>query len=185
MARYSGNSFTSYCPGLASVLLNQVGVAPYESENPEREYSAVWDTGATHSTITERVVLECGLKPTGMIEMTGVHGAATVPTFFVSLFLPNRIRFRTRVAQARLSDGIDLLVGMDVIALGDFAVCSGQGRTSFSFRVPPGGRIDFLAPKDRPRPETWRTPRVPGRNEPCICGSGKKYKNCCGRAGHR
>ena len=21
-----------------------------------------------------------------------------------------------------------------------------------------------------------------GRNEPCSCGSGKKYKNCCGRA---
>ena len=20
-----------------------------------------------------------------------------------------------------------------------------------------------------------------GRNEPCPCGSGKKYKNCCGR----
>ena len=20
------------------------------------------------------------------------------------------------------------------------------------------------------------------RNEPCICGSGKKYKHCCGRA---
>src|SRR5207302_9958151 len=24
-------------------------------------------------------------------------------------------------------------------------------------------------------------PKV-GRNEPCPCGSGKKYKNCCGRA---
>ncbi|MDQ2825187.1 MAG: SEC-C metal-binding domain-containing protein, partial [Verrucomicrobiota bacterium] len=23
-------------------------------------------------------------------------------------------------------------------------------------------------------------PKV-GRNEPCPCGSGKKYKNCCGR----
>lgn len=23
-------------------------------------------------------------------------------------------------------------------------------------------------------------PRV-GRNDPCPCGSGKKYKNCCGR----
>ena len=22
-------------------------------------------------------------------------------------------------------------------------------------------------------------PRRPGRNEPCHCGSGKKYKNCC------
>ena len=24
------------------------------------------------------------------------------------------------------------------------------------------------------------TPRI-GRNEPCPCGSGKKYKRCCGR----
>ncbi|MGQ9621467.1 MAG: anaerobic sulfatase-maturation protein, partial [Bacteroidales bacterium] len=25
------------------------------------------------------------------------------------------------------------------------------------------------------------TTQVPGRNDPCPCGSGKKYKNCCGR----
>lgn len=33
-----------------------------------------------------------------------------------------------------------------------------------------------------PKPEapTTPTPKV-GRNEPCPCGSGKKYKNCCGR----
>jgi uncharacterized protein YecA (UPF0149 family) len=24
------------------------------------------------------------------------------------------------------------------------------------------------------------SPKI-GRNEPCPCGSGKKYKNCCGR----
>lgn len=24
--------------------------------------------------------------------------------------------------------------------------------------------------------------RRPGRNEPCTCGSGRKYKHCCGRA---
>jgi uncharacterized protein YecA (UPF0149 family) len=31
--------------------------------------------------------------------------------------------------------------------------------------------------------ETYRReePRV-GRNDPCPCGSGKKYKKCCGRA---
>jgi len=23
-------------------------------------------------------------------------------------------------------------------------------------------------------------PKMPGRNEPCICGSGKKFKKCCG-----
>jgi SWIM/SEC-C metal-binding protein len=26
-----------------------------------------------------------------------------------------------------------------------------------------------------------RVEQKPGRNEPCSCGSGKKYKNCCGQ----
>ena len=29
--------------------------------------------------------------------------------------------------------------------------------------------------------EPYRAKKKPGRNEPCPCGSGKKYKNCCGR----
>lgn len=34
---------------------------------------------------------------------------------------------------------------------------------------------------DTPKPETLRHqgPRV-GRNDPCPCGSGRKYKKCCG-----
>jgi preprotein translocase subunit SecA len=30
-----------------------------------------------------------------------------------------------------------------------------------------------------------RTKRKVGRNEPCPCGSGKKYKRCCGRGGEQ
>ena len=26
-----------------------------------------------------------------------------------------------------------------------------------------------------------KTSKVVGRNDPCPCGSGKKYKNCCGK----
>lgn len=33
---------------------------------------------------------------------------------------------------------------------------------------------------DGGQPPVRATPR-PGRNEPCTCGSGKKYKHCCGR----
>ncbi len=29
--------------------------------------------------------------------------------------------------------------------------------------------------------ESERIRRVVGRNDPCPCGSGKKYKKCCGR----
>ncbi|GHC87147.1 hypothetical protein GCM10007079_30980 [Nocardiopsis terrae] len=33
---------------------------------------------------------------------------------------------------------------------------------------------------DRPGPGQRSTPPAPGRNEPCSCGSGRKYKKCCG-----
>ncbi|RME86363.1 MAG: preprotein translocase subunit SecA, partial [Zetaproteobacteria bacterium] len=33
---------------------------------------------------------------------------------------------------------------------------------------------------EEPKPVRRRTPKV-GRNDPCPCGSGKKYKKCCGR----
>ncbi|UJF16826.1 SEC-C domain-containing protein [Vibrio sp. SS-MA-C1-2] len=30
------------------------------------------------------------------------------------------------------------------------------------------------------KPETTRFDKTPNRNDPCSCGSGKKYKKCCG-----
>ena len=33
-----------------------------------------------------------------------------------------------------------------------------------------------------PKPETRRVEKTPGRNDPCPCGSGKKYKKCHGAA---
>ena len=35
----------------------------------------------------------------------------------------------------------------------------------------------------RERPVAGPAPRTVGRNDPCPCGSGKKYKRCCGRKG--
>jgi uncharacterized protein YecA (UPF0149 family) len=44
-------------------------------------------------------------------------------------------------------------------------------------------------PKGKPRASLWTKPRKPsaasdavGRNSPCRCGSGKKFKNCCMRS---
>jgi hypothetical protein len=36
--------------------------------------------------------------------------------------------------------------------------------------------------KEYKRSRTVRVEKKPGRNEPCPCGSGKKYKKCCGMA---
>ena len=35
--------------------------------------------------------------------------------------------------------------------------------------------------KDFKRSKTVRKEKEPGRNDPCPCGSGKKYKKCCGK----
>lgn len=40
-------------------------------------------------------------------------------------------------------------------------------------------RGDAEQPQEAPRPV--RAEKTPGRNDPCPCGSGKKYKNCCGK----
>jgi preprotein translocase subunit SecA len=37
--------------------------------------------------------------------------------------------------------------------------------------------------KAQARPKTIRTGPKVGRNDPCPCGSGKKYKHCCGKSG--
>jgi preprotein translocase subunit SecA len=54
-------------------------------------------------------------------------------------------------------------------ARGDQAVSAGA--------APQGGAGDISAPKAQP---VRSAPRA-GRNDPCPCGSGKKYKKCCGK----
>jgi len=44
--------------------------------------------------------------------------------------------------------------------------------------IPEGGPL--APPPERPAPIKNEGPKV-GRNEPCPCGSGKKYKKCHGR----
>ena len=45
----------------------------------------------------------------------------------------------------------------------------------------PDGAPPGMAPPPRITPIRRETPKV-GRNDPCPCGSGKKYKKCCGAA---
>ncbi len=40
--------------------------------------------------------------------------------------------------------------------------------------------LDGVTPQKNNTPVVNNTPKV-GRNDPCPCGSGKKYKNCCGK----
>lgn len=107
------------------------------------EFSALWDTGATHSVIGKRVVDTLGITHEGFIPIAHAHGTDEVPIYHIGLVLPNGIAFpMPNVAQTELT-GIDVLIGMDIINRGDFAVTNRNGKTMFSCRFPSMTAIDF------------------------------------------
>lgn len=142
------------------VLLTKVGVCEpvTQEEAMARQiklasYWAIWDTGATHSAITKRVADELGLKPTGVVEVRYGNGKALTNTYLVNIAPPNRVMVgQVRVTEAQLipDDNVSddkqpqLLIGMDIIGMGDFAVTNVNEKTTLSFRVPSVKEIDFI-----------------------------------------
>lgn len=142
------------------VLLTKVGVSiPVTLEEAKaqkielKEYVAIWDTGATHSAITKKVADDIGLKPTGIAEVRHADGKSPTNTYLVNIFLPNKVMAgQVRVTEVKLipddntADDVQpqLLIGMDIIGVGDFAVSSDNGKTVLSFRTPSSSEIDFI-----------------------------------------
>jgi len=97
------------------------------------------DTGAERSSITQKVVSSLNLGTSGFIKVNSIHGSIS----------------RTRVVKVRIKlqniditeiinptvlglvRGIDLVIGMDIIRLGDAAISNGFGETWFTFTIPP------------------------------------------------
>jgi len=141
-----------------------------------KKYVGIWDTGATNSVISQKVVDECDLRPIGMAMVHSATESKLCETFLVSIFLPNKVGIPSiRVTKGVLTD-CDVLIGMDIINQGDFAVTHKDGKTMFSFRLPSIEEIDFVKKKTEP----YHSTKI-SRNSPCPCGSGKKYKKCCGK----
>lgn len=185
------SSFTLRHNGLANVLVTEAGIAQAfdparkETHRQFRKYNSIWDTGATNSVISQKVVDECDLKPTGMVNISHAGGTSHCETYLVSIFLRNNVGVpQIKVTKANLGPDTDILIGMDIIALGDFAITNLDGKTVFSFRIPSVECIDFTKHNQS---TTTSSPlasnQIPavGRNALCPCGSGKKYKNCHGK----
>lgn len=144
---------------------------------------AIWDTGATNSVITQSSALALGLIPVSKAVVNGVHGKKTVNVYYISVTLNNtKITIETQVTEcSELSadQKTGFLIGMNIITLGDFAITNFDGKTTMSFRVPSLQKIDFVRGLKESMPLI--KDKIPSRNDLCPCGSGKKYKNCCGK----
>lgn len=110
-------------------------------------FQAIWDTGATASVISQQIIEACDLKPIGMTKVHGVHGIQESEIYLVNIFLPNKVMFpEVRVTKGSFPAGSgDMLIGMDIIAGGDFSFTNLNGNSMFSFRYPSAHHIDYVA----------------------------------------
>jgi predicted aspartyl protease len=99
---------------------------------------ALWDTGATNTAITPQVAKALSLLTMGTTRVSGANNTSVVDISAVSLVLPNGVPLRDiRTLICTLSPQYDMLIGMDIIMLGDFSISNGGGKTLFSFAIPP------------------------------------------------
>lgn len=188
MAKTTYHCFTVKSDGRANVLTSPVKISSaFPLDGLTGQYSidqidhqdcvAIWDTGATGTVITEKVVQGCGLKPIGRRRVHTASGQSEVNVYLVHVFLPNRVMVPNVQATEGKIANAEVLIGMDIIGTGDFAVTNKDNKTAFSFRFPSKDCIDFV----EQRPASIQP--SPERNKPCPCGSGVKYKFCHGRPG--
>jgi hypothetical protein len=82
--------------------------------------------------------------------------------------------------------GVEFTLITDAIAEMDwwmaFKPCEPADGGVFTPSLPPvGSEPPWVAPEPHEPPQPVRREPKIGRNEPCPCGSGKKYKKCCGQ----
>ena len=153
MQKPHNRAFTTKWNGIARVLSSDISVSevffPGTTNEPEplkKSYHGIWDTGATASVITARVAAELGLRPIGMTRVSTAGGMRDQNEYLVNFYLPNKVAItQVRVTEAQLANDLDILVGMDIICLGDFVVTNKDGKTIFSFRFPSCEAIDFVS----------------------------------------
>jgi hypothetical protein len=88
------------------------------------------------------------LKPVAVALVRGVHGVKEVNVYVVDVMLDEAwitLNNVTECDELSADESVGLLIGMDIITMGDFAITNYQGSTVMSFRVPSLQKIDFLA----------------------------------------
>ena len=144
-------------------------------------FMGIINTGQPTTQINKSVVEKLSLQ------MTILRGHEV---YLVDIYMPNRIRFSGVPAILVDDPNKECVLGMDILACGDLAISNVDQKTTFSFRVPPSRVVDFVeeSKQDAPSKTSGAVKTSPvtivDRNQLCVCGSGKKYKNCCGKYQH-
>jgi len=144
--------FTKKADSIQDTLYSDVGVSAYDGKKDvpaqfvsgrTMAFRGIWDTGANCSAITQKIVDALSLEPVNFVVVGHAHGFAETEEYLVNFGLPNGIGITQLRVIRGVFDDFDILIGMDIINRGDFAVSNYNGKTAFSFRIPSVADVDF------------------------------------------
>ena len=119
---------------LGPALRTQVGIGDGSvvsaPSGPLSHAMAIWDTGATHSLISTRMITRLALLPIGFSPLRSIRDERDAAVYWVWIRIPNGARgaamWRIPVLEEELGPDVDFLIGMDIITKGDFHVTRGN-----------------------------------------------------------
>lgn len=180
------NALSIYKTGIVNCITSPVELAnPFNGQSIKT--NGIWDTGATNSVITKSSAIALGLASVARTIVSGVHGSKEVNVYYVRITLNNdQITLSSRVTECEelsADHANGMLIGMDIISLGDFCITNSDGNTTMTFMVPSQRKIDFVSEikefnKYLKIHEAW----LRHGNNKCPCGSKKQWENCHGKS---
>lgn len=110
-----------------------------------------FDTGANHTTMSSNLAYDLGILPDRQsAKIATPLSAGKLAKYHVDICLPGDIVLVDwiiggipHIDSVQNNPVIDLLIGMDIIGLGDFALTHRNGKSLLSFRIPHSIPIDF------------------------------------------
>jgi len=133
-------------------LITSASIRPMYTTDPTFhgvlfDVKVLWDTGADITCIKPALLerLKLRLLESKRTEFAGIGGNVTADATLVDLLLTPELEIEQwPVYVTDFPGDEDILIGMDIIGMGDFAVCNTDNKTSFSFVIPPfPDRINF------------------------------------------
>lgn len=105
--------------------------------------STMWDTGADVTIISKEVAEALHLTPVRKAAISGIGGLVYANVYKINLYILGKVKFEElEVFDGELED-YDMIIGMDIISKGDFAITNKDEETWFSFRFPSQEHISF------------------------------------------
>ncbi len=95
----------------------------------------MWDTGSQYTFLSSRIIEALQLKPSGVAEVSGIGGISDANVYVVHIVLPSGDAVVNVEALGSDYSDYDVIIGMDIIVLGEFHFDKVDDHSVFSFNV--------------------------------------------------